>query len=47
MINALRRELPEAQIHGAAAGLHLMITFDADFADVDLAAVAFHHDVKV
>jgi GntR family transcriptional regulator/MocR family aminotransferase len=29
MIEALRRELPEAQIHGAAAGLHLMITFEA------------------
>ena len=38
MINALHRELAEAQIHGAAAGLHLMITFDADFTDVDLAA---------
>jgi GntR family transcriptional regulator/MocR family aminotransferase len=24
-------------LHGAAAGLHLMITFDATFADTDLA----------
>lgn len=47
MINALRRELAEAQIHGAAAGLHLMITFNADFADVDLAAAAFNRGVKV
>ena len=47
MINALRRELAEAQIHGAAAGLHLMITFDADFTDVDLAAAAFDRGVKV
>ncbi len=47
MINALRRELAEAQIHGAAAGLHLMITFDADFTDVDLAGAAFDRGVKV
>ena len=47
MIEALRRELPEAQIHGAAAGLHLMITFEADCVDVDLAAAAFDLGVKV
>jgi len=47
MIAALRRDLPEAQLHGAAAGLHLMVTFNASFSDVDLAAVAFHHGVKV
>jgi DNA-binding transcriptional MocR family regulator len=41
MISALSSQLPEAQIHGAAAGLHLMITFAADFADVDLAAAAY------
>jgi GntR family transcriptional regulator / MocR family aminotransferase len=38
MIEALRRELPEAQIHGAAAGLHLMITFEARCTDVDQGA---------
>ena len=27
--------LPGARVHGAAAGLHLMITFDAGFADTD------------
>jgi GntR family transcriptional regulator / MocR family aminotransferase len=47
MISALSSQLPEAQIHGAAAGLHLMITFAADFADLDLAAAAYHRGVKV
>ena len=47
MISALSSQLPEAQIHGAAAGLHLMITFAADFADVDLAAAAYSRGVKV
>jgi GntR family transcriptional regulator/MocR family aminotransferase len=46
MISALSSQLPEAQIHGAAAGLHLMITFAADFADVDLAAAAYYRGVK-
>ena len=47
MISALSSQLPEAQIHGAAAGLHLMITFAADIADVDLAAAAYSRGVKV
>jgi GntR family transcriptional regulator/MocR family aminotransferase len=47
MIAALRRELPGAQLHGAAAGLHLMITFSAGFRDVDLASAAFERGVKV
>jgi len=47
MIAALRRELPGAQLHGAAAGLHLMITFTASFSDVDLASAAFERGVKV
>ena len=47
MISAVRTHLPGAVVHGAAAGLHLMITFDADFADVDLAAAALAHGVKV
>jgi GntR family transcriptional regulator/MocR family aminotransferase len=47
MIAALGRELPGAQLHGAAAGLHLMITFSAGFHDVDLASAAFERGVKV
>jgi GntR family transcriptional regulator / MocR family aminotransferase len=34
-------------VHDAAAGLHLMITFDAAFADADLAAAALVRGVKV
>jgi GntR family transcriptional regulator/MocR family aminotransferase len=47
MIEAIRTHLPGAIVHGAAAGLHLMITFQAGFADVDLAAAALAHGVKV
>jgi GntR family transcriptional regulator/MocR family aminotransferase len=47
MINAIRTHLPGAVVHGAAAGLHLMITFDANLADVDLAAAALARGVKV
>jgi GntR family transcriptional regulator/MocR family aminotransferase len=49
MIGAIREHLPEARIHGAAAGLHLTITFeaaDAAFSDTDLAAVALELGVK-
>jgi GntR family transcriptional regulator/MocR family aminotransferase len=47
MIQAIGTHLPTARVHGAAAGLHLTITFDAAFADTDLAAVALAHGVKV
>jgi GntR family transcriptional regulator / MocR family aminotransferase len=47
MIGAIRAHLPSARIHGAAAGLHLMITFDAAFADRDLAAASLARGVKV
>jgi GntR family transcriptional regulator / MocR family aminotransferase len=47
MIEGIRAHLPGAQIHGAAAGLHLMITFPGDFADTDLAAAAADRGVKV
>lgn len=47
MIAALAAHLPGALVHGAAAGLHLMITFDAGFADTDLAAAALGRGVKV
>jgi len=46
MIEAIRTQLPQARIHGAAAGLHLTITFDAGFRDTDLAAAALEHGVK-
>lgn len=49
MIDAIRTHLPDAVVHGAAAGLHLMITFgaDADFPDTALAAAALARGVKV
>ncbi|GHF15909.1 GntR family transcriptional regulator [Amycolatopsis deserti] len=46
MIAAVRRHLPGARVHGAAAGLHLMITFAARLSDVDLAAAALARGVK-
>ncbi|GCD38937.1 GntR family transcriptional regulator [Streptomyces chrestomyceticus JCM 4735] len=47
MIRAVGTHLPGAAVRGAAAGLHLTITFDADFADTDLAAAALARGVKV
>ncbi len=47
MIDAIGTHVPDARVHGAAAGLHLMITFDATFADVDLAAASLARGVKV
>ncbi|MGW0532123.1 MocR-like pyridoxine biosynthesis transcription factor PdxR [Streptomyces sp. NPDC003032] len=50
MIEAIRTHLPGAVVHGAAAGLHLMITFDErTYADSDtaLATAALAHGVKV
>ncbi len=47
MVDAIRTHLPDAEVHGAAAGLHLMISFDAKFADTDLAAAALTRGVKV
>ncbi|MFI0258128.1 PLP-dependent aminotransferase family protein [Streptomyces sp. NPDC017056] len=46
MIRAIGTHLPGAAVQGAAAGLHLTITFDADFADTDLAAAALSRGVK-
>jgi GntR family transcriptional regulator / MocR family aminotransferase len=46
MIDAIGTYLPGAVVHGAAAGLHLMITFDAGFADADLAAASLDRGVK-
>ncbi|MDT7727507.1 MAG: GntR family transcriptional regulator / MocR family aminotransferase [Actinomycetota bacterium] len=47
MIRAIGTHLPGAVVHGAAAGLHLMVTFDTEFADTDLAATALARGVKV
>ncbi|WP_433133392.1 PLP-dependent aminotransferase family protein [Micromonospora sp. CA-240977] len=47
MIAALARHLPAATVHGAAAGLHLMITLDGAGADTDLAAAVLARGVKV
>ncbi|MEV7520247.1 PLP-dependent aminotransferase family protein [Streptomyces sp. NPDC091371] len=47
MLRSLADRLPGARVHGAAAGLHLMVTFDgARFADTDLAAAALDLGVK-
>jgi len=47
MIRALSTELPGAVVHGAAAGLHLTITFGFEVDDVALAAAALAEGVKV
>lgn len=50
MIAAIRDRLPDATVHGAAAGLHLMVTFGPDGyrgSDTDLAAAALARGVKV
>ncbi|MEU9489696.1 PLP-dependent aminotransferase family protein [Streptomyces decoyicus] len=50
MIAAIRDRLPDATVHGAAAGLHLTITFERDgcrASDTDLAAAALARGVKV
>ncbi|MFI7576037.1 PLP-dependent aminotransferase family protein [Micromonospora sp. NPDC049497] len=47
MVAAVARHLPGATVHGAAAGLHLMVTLDADVADTDLATAALARGVKV
>jgi len=52
MIAAIRAHLPRARIHGAAAGLHLTVTFDdvppdTGAADTAIAAAALDRGVKV
>ncbi|MFJ9767377.1 PLP-dependent aminotransferase family protein [Streptomyces erythrochromogenes] len=47
MLRAVAERLPGARVHGAAAGLHLMVTFDgARFDDTELAAAALDLGVK-
>ncbi|MGW5723486.1 MocR-like pyridoxine biosynthesis transcription factor PdxR [Amycolatopsis sp. NPDC003865] len=47
MIRAVSSELPSAVVHGAAAGLHLTITFGPEVDDVAVAAAALEEGVKV
>ena len=47
MLASIAAHLPGAVVHGAAAGLHLMVTFDEPFADADLAARSLARGVKV
>ncbi|MFG2049984.1 PLP-dependent aminotransferase family protein [Micromonospora sp. NPDC048935] len=47
MIAALAGALPSATVHGAAAGLHLMITLDDAVVDTELAAATLARGVKV
>ena len=49
MVAAIGEHLPAARIHGAAAGLHLTITFPdrASISDVDVAMAALDAGVKV
>ena len=46
MVDAIGKYLPRATVHGAAAGLHLTITFDDSVDDVELAAAALEAGVK-
>ncbi len=47
MIEAIAARLPGAVVHGAAAGLHLMVTFDGGPDDAAVAAAALERGVKV
>lgn len=46
MIRAIGAYLPGATVHGAAAGLHLTVTFAGDVSDAALAAAALRRGVK-
>ncbi|MFI7060601.1 PLP-dependent aminotransferase family protein [Kribbella sp. NPDC050124] len=46
MVRAVAKYLPTATVHGAAAGLHLTITFESPVNDVELAAAALQKGVK-
>jgi GntR family transcriptional regulator/MocR family aminotransferase len=46
MIEAIGNYLPMATVHGAAAGLHLTITFDEGLDDLALASAALDRGVK-
>ncbi|MER7764534.1 PLP-dependent aminotransferase family protein [Streptomyces sp. NPDC097619] len=46
LLTAMADRLPGATVRGAAAGLHLTVTFDGAFSDVDLAGAALARGVK-
>ncbi|MEV5149189.1 PLP-dependent aminotransferase family protein [Streptomyces sp. NPDC052727] len=46
MIAALAGHLPGARVHGAAAGLHLTVTYASEVPDTEFAAAALAHGVK-
>ncbi|MFF8526431.1 PLP-dependent aminotransferase family protein [Streptomyces werraensis] len=46
VIAAVREHLPGAAVHGAAAGLHLTVTYTPDVPDIELAAAALALGVK-
>ncbi len=46
MIAALAEHLPGGTVHGAAAGLHLTVTYPADVPDTEVAAAALARGVK-
>jgi GntR family transcriptional regulator/MocR family aminotransferase len=47
MIGAVRQHLPQASVHGAAAGLHLTLTFGGSLSDVEVAGAALECGVKI
>ncbi|WBB68616.1 PLP-dependent aminotransferase family protein [Micromonospora sp. WMMD812] len=47
MVAAVSSDLPGATVHGAAAGLHLMVTLPGDVPDTEVAAAALARGVKV
>src|SRR5690606_41814141 len=46
VLDAVGRHLPGAVVHGAAAGLHLTVTYPHDVPGTDVAAAALAHGVK-
>ncbi len=46
MIDAVADHLPGAVVHGAAAGLHLTVTYAPQVPDTELAAAALARGVK-
>jgi DNA-binding transcriptional MocR family regulator len=47
MAHALQTFLPSARVHGVAAGLHLLVTFEQDLDDAELAAQLLDTGIKV
>jgi GntR family transcriptional regulator/MocR family aminotransferase len=47
MLAELHRRLPQAQVHGVAAGLHLLVTLPDGYDDLALAEKLLHSGIKV